>query len=341
MISFYIVPLLVAIFLAINMGASGTAPAFSAAYGGNIIKKQMIPGLFGIFVFAGAVLAGSKVIDTVGGDVLPKEEVTSVLAVIILGSVALSLFFANILKVPQSTSQSTIFALAGPALYLNVLQTDRLFFEIIPTWFVTPILAFMISYFFGKYIFIPLGNRMKKLKRFAEEGKFVKYFVIATSCYVAFSIGSNNVANAAAPVISMAANMFEITSGSNDYTLLLLIVVFMTAPFFGIGSSLMGDRVLDTIGKDIVKFGMLGAGFISIITATILLIASLWRGIPTSLVQMNTAAIIGLGVIKNGFGETWRVAPLAKIFTIWIVAPLIALALSIFFTWLAGVTGVL
>ena len=53
-----LIPFLVAIFLAINMGGSGTAPSFSAAYGANIIRKGLIPGLFGIMVFIGAIVAG-------------------------------------------------------------------------------------------------------------------------------------------------------------------------------------------------------------------------------------------------------------------------------------------
>ncbi len=341
MISFYIIPLLVAMFLAINMGASGTAPSFAASYGANIIRREMIPGLFGIFVFAGAVLAGGKVIKTVGGDILPSESVTTVLAVIVLGSVALSLFFANILKVPQSTSQSTIFALVGVSVYMNILQTERLFLEIIPTWFVTPILAFVISYFAGRYLYLPLRGRLSNVIGFLRNKNLLKYFVIATACYVAFAIGANNMANAAAPVISMSVNMMNIEAGSDNYVLLMLIVVFMVAPFFGIGSSLMGGRVLDTTGKGIVNFGSLGASYISFITATILLSASLWRGIPTSLVQMNTAAIIGVGMIKNGFSETWKNAPLGRIFFVWLVAPVIALILSLIFVWIADTTGLL
>ena len=41
--SHLLVPFLVAMFLAVNMGGSGTAPAFSAAYGANIIRKSLIP----------------------------------------------------------------------------------------------------------------------------------------------------------------------------------------------------------------------------------------------------------------------------------------------------------
>ncbi len=341
MISIYIIPLLVAMFLAINMGGSGTAPSFSASYGANLISKDLIPGLFGLFVFAGAIIAGKKVIMTVGGDILPSETVSMNLAVIVLGSVALSLFFANMLRVPQSTSQSTIFALAGPALYLNVLQTKRLFFEIIPTWFITPVIAFMLAYIVGKYLYNPMKRIIPGVFKKIKQNSLLKYFVIGTSCYVAFAIGSNNVANAAGPILAMAGNMLDVVVDSDNFLLIMLIVVFMLAPLFGIGSSFLGGRVLETTGKEIVKFGPLGASFISVITATILLSASLFRGIPASLVQMNTAAIIGLGIVKFGYTDIWKSAPLLKIFTVWAIAPLIAMALSLLFTVVMDAMGYL
>ena len=341
MITIHLVPLLVAMFLAVNMGGSGTAPSFSAAYGAQMIRRDLIPGLFGIFVFFGAVIAGRKVILTVGGDILPSEVVSMTLSVIVLGSVGLAMFFANMLRVPQSTSQATIFALAGPAIYLNILQTQRLFFEIIPTWFITPVLAFVIAYFFGKYAFLPLKPKIKPLLDKISEHRMLKVFVICTACYVAFAIGSNNMANAAAPVLAMAVNMLQVEVGSDNFMMLMLILVFMLAPMFGIGSSLFGHRVLRTTGKQISRFGPLGASYISIITASILLVSSLWRGIPTSLVQMNTAAIIALGMVKSGRAHIWKNAPLKRIFVIWIVSPMIALALSLFFTWLADLAGIL
>ncbi len=48
------------------MGGSGTGPAFSAAYGANVIRKSLIPGVFGIMVFLGAILAGNKLLQPLG-----------------------------------------------------------------------------------------------------------------------------------------------------------------------------------------------------------------------------------------------------------------------------------
>jgi sulfate permease len=47
MLSRLLLPLLVALFLAINMGGSGTSPAFATAYGSGILRKDIIPYLFG------------------------------------------------------------------------------------------------------------------------------------------------------------------------------------------------------------------------------------------------------------------------------------------------------
>lgn len=341
MISIYIIPLLVAMFLAINMGGSGTAPSFATAYGANLIRRDLIPGLFGICVFAGAIIAGKKVILTLGNDILPSENMGFVLAVIVLSAVSLSIFFANMLRVPQSTSQSTIFALTGAALYLDVLQTKRLLLEIVPTWFITPLLAFFISFFVGRFLYRRSRFVGSRLYEALLQHRLIALFVIGTSCYVAFSIGANNMANAAAPVLAMSANMLNVEEGSTNFFLLMLILVFMLAPMFGLGSSLLGNRVLQTTGKEIVRFGPLGASFISVVTASILLASSLWRGIPASLVQMNTAAIIGLGMAKSGSMHVWNNAPLKRIFSIWIVAPLIAMALCMLFMWVAGSMGLL
>ena len=72
----FLIPFLVAIFLAINMGGSGTAPAFSAAYGANVLKKSLIPGLFGLMVFAGAILGGEQTAKTIGKGLLAPEMMT-------------------------------------------------------------------------------------------------------------------------------------------------------------------------------------------------------------------------------------------------------------------------
>jgi sulfate permease len=334
----FLIPLLVAVFLAINMGASGTAPSFSAAYGAKIIKRDYIPFLFGVFVLMGALIAGDKVIKTIGGAVLPAENMNMTVVTIVLLASALSIFVANLLKVPQSTSQSTVFALVGCALPLQVLESTRLVYEMVPTWLIMPFISFFITLGLG-YLFIRLKKKLMFLEFKKARGSHAwRYITIACSCYVAFSIGSNNVANSAGPLASLVVN--EMGLGDGSITVMLLSVM-LVAPWFGIGSALMGRGVTKTIGREIVHIGVLGATFIALITATLLLLASMTRGIPTSLVQMNTFAVIAVGILKEGPGSILSRLSVVKLFTVWIVAPVFAMAISYLLTVLAINIGLL
>ncbi len=341
MLSIYLIPFFVAMFLAINMGGSGTAASFSAAYGANLLRKDLIPGLFGIFVFLGAIFAGKKVVLTMSGGILPSSTITFTLTIIILLSVSISLFIANLLRVPQSTSQAAVFALVGPAIYFNLLQTKKLLFEIVPSWFLLPILAFFITLLIGKFIYKPIKQR--ELFNFEKLSVHptLKIIVIGASFYGAFAVGANNVANAAGPIAAMIMNELQIAPGGDDFVLIMIVTTLIIAPCFAIGSSIFGRRVIETPGREIIGFGPLGATYISLITATLLLLASITRGIPTCGVQINVMAIMGLGVAKVGWKEISKRTSVRKLITVWFISPLIALGLSYFLTLAADKLDIL
>jgi sulfate permease len=81
----------------------------------------------------------------------------------------------------------------------------------------------------------------------------------------------------------------------------MILSTLIVAPSFGIGSSIFGKKVVENTGKGIILFRPIEAITISFVTATLLLLASSIKGIPTSLVQLNTGEIIGMGVLKLGF----------------------------------------
>lgn len=334
-----LLPFLIALFLAVNMGASGTAPSFAAPHGAGLLRRETIPGLFGVFVLLGAVLAGHKVVRTLSGEIVPAEAMQTTLVSVVLLSIALSLFFANLLRVPQSTSQSTVLALVGSAVYLGNLETHKLLVWIVPSWFVLPLVAFGITYLFGRFFYRPA--RKREVVDFDQLAlhPFWKYVTIGCSCYSAFAIGSNNVANAAGPLTSLIANQFHVPPGDPDFFLLGLLTMVVVAPWFGIGSSLMGERVLKTTSHQIVHFGPLGASFVSLLSATLLLLASLIGGIPTAEVQLNTAGIIAIGSVKAGFKKTFTQTAVPRVLAVWLVAPLFAFGCAYALTALADRLG--
>jgi sulfate permease len=327
--------MIVGMFLAVNMGASGTAPSFSAAYGANIIKRLAIPGVFGIFVLIGALVAGKKVGLTMGKDLVPADMLTPEVITIVLLSVGLSLLIANFLAVPQSTSQSTVFALCGPALYYSSLNTEKLFFEIVPTWFILPFISFLLMLFIGKVIYPRVKNHPKVNYARLSSHPILKVLVLLSSCYVAFAIGSNNVANASGPLASMIINELGISSASDEnFVLVMILTVLIIAPCFAVGSSLFGNRLLKSTGREIVSFGPVGATAIAVITASLLLLASITKGIPTSLVQLNTFAIIAVGVSKTGWKKIIVHRTVNKFWIVWIIAPLFSFCLSYLLTYI-------
>jgi sulfate permease len=284
-------------------------------------------------VFIGAIIGGKNTAQTLGKEILAPEMMNYITVSIILLSVSLALLISNLLGIPQSTSQATVMAVVAPAAYFHMLNTDKLFFQILPTWFITPLAAFILSYLIGKYIYKPLRKKGYTISSKVNQSPILKTLIIVMSLYVAFSIGANNVANAAGPISIMASN--EIGIDSKYFVHVLILSTLIIAPNFAIGSSIFGNKIVQNTGKEIVLFGRIEAIIIAFISATLLLAASLIKGIPTSLVQLNVGAILGIGVAKLGFKNIFRKTEVNKFFVMWIIAPIIAFAISLFLIYLA------
>ncbi len=304
----------VVIFFAINMGASGIAPSFAAVYGSRLVKKKNSLILFAAFVILGAVLFGKNVTLTLGKGLLPQKLMSFDAVLIILGSSALSLFLANILKIPQSTSQVTVMAVVGVGLYFQQLNLTALFMKILPAWILLPLLSYILTFALYRTIYPPEHNNLYIYEKIFANEKKMRLSALIVSCYVAFAIGTNNVANAVGPLFG--AGILNIFSG-----------LFLVAPLFGIGAWLLGKGPLDTAGREIVPLGLVSSTLVAFVTATLLIFASLFS-IPQSLVQLNLASIFAISCLKNGHKYTWDKNIVKKTFFVWIITPLLSIATS-------------
>ncbi|MBI4647637.1 MAG: inorganic phosphate transporter [Bacteroidia bacterium] len=233
--------------------------------------------------------------------------------------------------------KSLIFGLFGIMVLLGALiagnQTayTKLFFFFFPTWFILPVTAFILCLFVGKFIYLPIRKTGITISKKFNNNKWLRLIIICCCCYVAFSLGANNVANASGPLLTMTSNELGVNN-ENKLLLLLMMNVFIIAPSFGLGSSIFGNKVIQNTGKEIVLFGKLEAAIIAFITASLLLCVSLVKGIPTSLVQLNVASILGIGVAKLGFKNIFKKTEVQKFFLMWLIAPVIAFTLSLLLT---------
>jgi len=301
-------------FFALNMGASGIAPSFASTYGANLLKRKNAFVLFAFFVVLGAVLLGRGVAVTLGKNLLPREVLSLDVVLVILAASGISLFLANILKIPQSTSQVTVGAILGAGLYFRHLNLKTFFFKILPMWVILPLLAYLLTWLVYRKIYPPEHDNLHIYQKlFANERK-LRLSALATSCYVAFAIGSNNVGNAAGPLFG--AGILGVNLG-----------LFFISPLFGLGALALGKGNLETAGREIVPLGLFSSSLVSFVTATLLIIASI-LGVPQSLVQLNIFSIFAISCLKNGHKCTLDRQLTQRTFFIWVVTPLISFALS-------------
>jgi sulfate permease len=298
------------------MGGGNFAASFAAAYGGKIISKRKAQLLFAIFVFLGAILVGQPVAETLGNRIISSDIIKFDIVLIILISATISLFIANLLHVPQSTSLVTVGSILGVGLYFRNVYTDT-FLYLVPFWIILPVLGYVLTYFLGKLVYPPGKTNFWIYEKLVNHRDRLKAFVIIASCYNAFSVGTNNVANAVGPLVG---------AGIVDKMLGLALI----APIFGMGSLVFGGP-LKTTSERIVPLGLLSATIVCFITGTLMIIASL-LGVPQSFVMIKMASLFAIGGLKNGHKVTFANPVTKKTYLTWIITPVIAAIISFLLT---------
>jgi sulfate permease len=299
-------------FFAMNMGASGFAPSMAAAYGAGFLNRLQTVFFFSLFVLLGAVVAGGRVAETISHEIIPSRYIDIKVALIVIASATITLFIANLLRVPQSTSQVTVGSLVGVGIYLGHLDGAP-FKLMVPLWFILPFAAYAITLILGKWAY-PRLRHYVLAQNLMRRYRLLQFFVIASSCYAAFSIGSNNVANASGPLVG--ANIVG-----------ALAAALFVAPFFGMGGAALGTGNLETAGKELTPLGVLSATLVSFVGASLLLLAS-GLGMPASEVQIKLGAIFAIGVVKSGHAFMWRNPAARKAALVWTIAPIISVAIA-------------
>jgi sulfate permease len=308
----YLFLIAIAIFFALNMGGSNFGASFAAAQGSKILTKRKAQILFAIFVFLGAIFIGQPVAETLSNKIIPHKLIRFDTVLIILISATVSLFIANLLHVPQSTSLVTVGAILGVGLYFRNIYT-KTFLYLMPFWVLLPVIGYVLTYLLGKLIYPPRRSNFWIYEKLVNHRERLKAFVIIASCYNAFSVGTNNVANVVGPLAG--ANIIDKTLG-------LAIV----APIFGLGSLGFGGP-LKTTSEKIVPLGLLTATIICLVTGTLMIIASI-LGVPQSFVMIKVASVFAISGLKNGHKFTFLNPVTKKTYLTWIITPVIAVIIS-------------
>jgi PiT family inorganic phosphate transporter len=294
--------LLVAAFVGFNIGGSSTGVAFGPAVGCGVVSKLLAGGLMAGFALLGGWTVGRNVVDTLGGELVPASLFASMETTIaVLFFIGFALLISNWLGVPASTSMTAVGALAGLGLATNTLDW-RWMGRIVTWWLVAPILAFWVSGVIGRYFYPRLVARFEVAR---TEGPLFALdwsgtvprpalgpgtttreaagtvLVVAVACYMAFSAGASNVANAVAPLVGNEALTMD--QG-----------ILLGGGAIGLGALTIGRRTLDTVGNDLTELPLLAALIVEIVSASLITFLSA-LSIPASFVVVATMSILGLG----------------------------------------------
>jgi PiT family inorganic phosphate transporter len=309
--------ILVAVFVGFNIGGSSTGVAFGPAVGSRLVRKATAATLFVGFGFLGAWTVGRNVIATMSSSIVPAAQFTPVASVAVLFFTGLSLLVSNLYGVPASTSMTAVGAIVGLGLASGTLN-QALMFVIVSAWIVAPLISFVIGLVVGRYLY-PYLDRYVAFTTFdlhfiqldrsgtmprphvnpnaSAQDVVGSLSVVVIACYMAFSAGASNAANAVAPLVGDGGTL-TVDQG-----------VVLAVAAFGLGSFTIARRTLETVGDDITELPILASLIVSVVGGTVITILS-YLGIPASLAVSTTSTIIGLG-----WGRASRAATLPELAT--------------------------
>ncbi len=152
------------------------------------------------------------------------------------------------------------------------------------------------------------------LNRFNFVEYIFKYLQIMTACYVAFAIGSNDVANAVGPFAAIITIIQ--TDSVVAHTVVPVWVLAMGGIGIVIGLATYGYKVIETIGKKITELTPSRGFSAEFGAATTVLICS-QLGIPISTTHTLVGSVIGVGFARGISALDFRVV--RNIFSSWFI----------------------
>ena len=313
--AFFIV--LIAVFLAMNVGANNAAAEMEAAYRTGVRTKKEALTLIAIFVILGAIISGLPVLKTLSEGIVPIRTFKSCFYIVfvVMAVSAVYDFISSIFKVSIPTTYAIVSSIAAVGIYYETMASER-YIDILVWWFLSPLVVFGIAFLAGKLLNLKAVNSFRSLK---EEGK-VKSFLGAmltfSGCYVAFAGGANGVGKAMAPVVAV---------GFIDTRWGILIAGIGIAA----GALIFGKAALETDEREMGEIGFVRAILIELICATALLTASI-NGIPLSVSVTVAASLTGLGCADLGIMQSFKKHHIVRNLLMWLIVPFTSAWLTYF-----------
>jgi PiT family inorganic phosphate transporter len=291
-----------------SIGANDAANSLGTAVGSRVINLRQGIILIAVFGFLGAFLQGSHVTATIGKGIVAMDkldkQVALYIALVSCFSAAAWVVLATFWKMPISTSHSIVGAVAGCGLAVGAPVKWKVLGDIFVCWIFTPVGAAVLGFvifFICKNVFYRVVPR-----RFVKP--VVSALIITSGCYVAYTWGANDVANATGVIVGagiMSSQVSVIIGGA------AIVVGIMT----------WGYKVIETIGSGITHLLPLMAFSAQLASAVNVHVYTLF-GIPVSTSHSIVGAIFGVGLVRGV--KVLNIRILREIVFCWLATPFVS-----------------
>jgi len=298
-------------YMAWNLGANDLANAMATSVGSRALRVWQATLVAAVLNLVGAAFYGARVTHTVAKGIVPIEllepHILAIGALAVLFAAATFLVLATHWGLPVSTTHAIVGAMMGFGIVaVGPGQVSwGVLGRIAASWLISPLIGGLVAFFIYQIF------RYLILARVSDHGlpKVEQVFAllqILSASYVAFSHGSNDVANAIGPL----AAAFGFVDQATPSWLLLFGGVGIA-----IGTGTWGYRVMQTVGKEITRITPV-SGFSAELSAasSILVFSSL--GLPISTTHTVVGAVIGIG-LASGI-EALNLRTIRNIFLSWL-----------------------
>ncbi len=303
-----------------SIGANDAANSLGTAVGSRVVTLKQAIILICIFGFLGAFLQGSYVVKTIGKGIVPMAELPKnaalYLAMVASFAACAWVVLATYWKMPISTSHSIVGAVAGAGLAIHAPVKWKALADVFICWVFTPIGAAVLGYIFYR-IFKNIIYRIIPRKYLKITFTIL---IILSGCYVAYSWGANDVANAVGVIAGAGILPVHMSVALGGLAIVLGIVTW-------------GYKVIETIGSEITHLLPIMAFSAQLASAINVHIYTVF-GIPVSTSHSIVGAILGVGLVRGMHVLNLRI--MREIIVCWLATPFISGIIS--FLMLKGIT---
>ena len=283
---------------------------------GNIVATMIssrafspgtVLGIATVAEFLGPFLFGVAVARTIGEDIAELEVFTlAVIAAALIGAIAWNLvtwYFG----LPGSSSHALIGGMVGAVLVRAGLDAIKFagLNKVLLALVLSPLIGFVIGFLVTRLIYFLVRGASPRINDFFKRSQLV------TALVMAVSHGTND-AQKTMGVITLSLVIGGVLPAFQVPTW----VIAVSAAAIAIGTSLGGWRMIRTLGGKFYKIRPLHSFATQLTSASVILAASLF-GVPVSISQVVSSAIIGVGSAERASKVRWSVAE--DIVTSWLI----------------------